>query len=312
MVGTNGENAPWPWKAVTSVVDFFSKPTNTVKVLDFVPVVGPFARGVKASFDEKYSAEQNKDIAMGYVDILAGAAIATGVGAPEGAAAIKLAEAGTDAVLVAAADAAVEVGGEVAANEVATIAADSASEVVLESAVEADSAAVGQVPLFVGLKGSLAITAAQLAPDLADCHKLAKFVIKEPCKQLLLNEAKAKQKAMEDKAKEQREYDRELNAAEALAAEDRAQADSISEVFEKTGLWDYVPPSVVAPSPQQHDEPVLAHDVVSTAYHPDLEPMPQPQSGPAPPSNVDMLRVPAALVLTGVVIYGAYSAYAGA
>ena len=299
MVGTNGENAPWPWKAVTSVVDFFSKPTNTVKVLDFVPVVGPFARGVKASFDEKYSAEQNKDIAMGYVDILAGAAIATGVGAPEGAAAIKLAEAGTDAVLVAA-------------DESATIAADSASEVVLESAVEADSAAVGQVPLFVGLKGSLAITAAQLAPDLADCHKLAKFVIKEPCKQLLLNEAKAKQKAMEDKAKEQREYDRELNAAEALAAEDRAQADSISEVFEKTGLWDYVPPSVVAPSPQQHDEPVLAHDVVSTAYHPDLEPMPQPQSGPVPPSNVDMLRVPAALVLTGVVIYGAYSAYAGA
>jgi len=295
MVGTNGENAPWPWKAVTSVVDFFSKPTNTVKVLDFVPVVGPFARGVKASFDEKYSAEQNKDIAMGYVDILAGAAIATGVGAPEGAAAIKLAEAGTDAAV-----------------ESATIAADSASEVVLESAVEADSAAVGQVPLFVGLKGSLAITAAQLAPDLADCHKLAKFVIKEPCKQLLLNEAKAKQKAMEDKAKEQREYDRELNAAEALAAEDRAQADSISEVFEKTGLWDYVPPSVVAPSPQQHDEPVLAHDVVSTAYHPDLEPMPQPQSGPVPPSNVDMLRVPAALVLTGVVIYGAYSAYAGA
>jgi len=304
MVGTNGESAPWIWKAVTSVGDFFSKPTNTVKVLDFVPVVGPFARGVKASFDEKYSAEQNKDIAMGYVDILAGAAIATGVGAPEGAAAIKLAEAGTDA--------AVEYVGLVAADESATIAADSASEVVLESAVEADSAAVGQVPLFVGLKGSLAITAAQLAPDLADCHKLAKFVIKEPCKQLLLNEAKAKQKAMEDKAKEQREYDRELNAAEALAAEDRAQADSISEVFEKTGLWDYVPPSVVAPSPQQHDEPVLAHDVVSTAYHPDLEPMPQPQSGPVPPSNVDMLRVPAALVLTGVVIYGAYSAYAGA
>ena len=295
MVGTNGENAPWPWKAVTSVVDFFSKPTNTVKVLDFVPVVGPFARGVKASYDKDGSAEQNKDLAMGSVDILAGAAIATGVGAPEGAAAIKLAEAGTDAAV-----------------ESATIAADSASEVVLESAVEADSAAVGQVPLFVGLKGSLAITAAQLAPDLADCHKLAKFVIKEPCKQLLLNEAKAKQKAMEDKAKEQREYDRELNAAEALAAEDRAQADSISEVFEKTGLWDYVPPSVVAPSPQQHDEPVLAHDVVSTAYHPDLEPMPQPQSGPVPPSNVDMLRVPAALVLTGVVIYGAYSAYAGA
>ena len=299
MVGTNGESAPWIWKAVTSVGDFFSKPANTVKVLDFVPVVGPFARGVKASYDKDGSAEQNKDLAMGSVDILAGAAIATGVGAPEGAAAIKLAGAGTDAVLVAA-------------DESATIAADSASEVVLESAVEADSAAVGQVPLFVGLKGSLAITAAQLAPDLADCHKLAKFVIKEPCKQLLLNEAKAKQKAMEDKAKEQREYDRELNAAEALAAEDRAQADSISEVFEKTGLWDYVPPSVVAPSPQQHDEPVLAHDVVSTAYHPDLEPMPKPQSGPVPPSNVDMLRVPAALVLTGVVIYGAYSAYAGA
>ena len=297
MVGTNGESAPWIWKAVTSVGDFFSKPANTVKVLDFVPVVGPFARGVKASFDKDGSAEQNKDLAMGSVDMAMIPVMATGVGIPEGEAAIL------------AADAAVEVGGEVAANEVATIAA---SEVVLDSAVEAESAAVGKVPLFVDLKGGLAITAAQLAPDLADCHKLARFVIKEPCKQLLLNEAKAKQKAMEDKAKEQREYDRELNAAEALAAEDRAQADSISEVFEKTGLWDYVPPSVVAPSPQQHDEPVLAHDVVSTAYHPDLEPMPQPQSGPVPPSNVDMLRVPAALVLTGVVIYGAYSAYAGA
>ena len=269
-----------------------------MKVLDFVPPVGAPARGMKAwLYDKDGSAEQNKDLAMGSVDMAAGAAMATGVGIPEGAAAIV------------AADAAVEVGGEVAANEVATIAT---SEVVLDSAVEAESAAVGKVPLFVGLKGGAAITAAQLVPDLADCHKLGKLVIKEPCKQLLLNEAKAKQKAMEDKAKEQREYDRELNAAEALAAEDRAQADSISETFEKMGLWEYVPPSVVAPSPQQHDEPVLAHDVVSTAYHPDLEPMPKPQSGPVPPSNVDMLRVPAALVLTGVVIYGAYSAYAGA
>ena len=124
-----------------------------------------------------------------------------------------------------------------------------------------------------------------------------------------MNEAKSKQKAMEDKATEAREFaEGELYAA----AADRAQADSICEVFVNTGLWDYVPPSVAAPSPQQHDEPVLAHDVVSTAYHPDLEPMPKPQSGPVPPSNVDMLRVPAALVLTGVVIYGAYSAYAGA
>ena len=153
--------------------------------------------------------------------------------------------------------------------------------------------AVKSIPKFMGPGGTLVVAATPAVIKLAI----------------------AKQKAEEAK---QEAKQRALEKIKAIKAEQlRLQADIWEQAFEDQGVWDtdFRPQLVpaIAQSPQQEDdEPMLAHDVVAPTLEPDLQPMQSVSAPLSAPEPANLQTTGAALVLTGVVLYAAYSSYASA
>ena len=130
--------------------------------------------------------------------------------------------------------------------------------------------------------------------DLAHRKKLGKLT--PHCKSL------AKQEA-EERAEEQKK----LNDAWT----NYLVTDTYTREFDKQGIWDvdFRPKKVPDLVPQEEDEPVLAHDVVPPTLEPDLRMI---QQFPSAPQSSSATQRVAAVVLTSVLLYAAYSAYVSA
>lgn len=261
------------WKTLPAVAD----PEMAANVFDFAPGLNVAVRGVQVGVDEitgnKKHALYHK--VMLTADTLADVAIAGsfGAGTPEAEVALGIEQ--------------------VAAKEAAAVAAK-----------ELEQVAAKEVPILVPWKqGGKLITVLQigeLGADLVDSKLDANKQQVDNLKarldavarrdQALIDAAIAKRDADDRKKTPEKEQQRLDGYAALKDAATRRQEDAT--------------PAPMTPAPHTDDEPVQVHNKPEVTMDPDLVPDAATPSVP----QLD-LRGPATIVLAGVVLYGAYSAY---
>lgn len=161
------------------------------------------------------------------------------------------------------------------------------------------------IPKIMGGKPMVVMAVGTPALSLTDCKKYA-----------LTPHCKTVAKQHKEEAKQHKEEAKQRALEKIKAEQLRLQADIWEQAFEDQGVWDtdFRPQLVpaIAQSPQQEDEPMLAHDVVPPTLEPDLQPMQSVSAPVSAPEPANLQTTGAALVLTGVVLYAAYSTYASA
>jgi hypothetical protein len=263
------------WKTLPAVAD----PEMAANVLDFAPGLNVAVRGVQVGVDEitgnKKHALYHK--VMLTADTLADVAIAGSVGAgtPEAEVALGIEQ--------------------VAAKEAAAVAAK-----------ELEQVAAKEVPVLVPWKqGGKLITGLQivdLGANLVDSKLDANKQQVDNLKarldavarrdQALIDAAIAKRDADDRKKTPEKEQQRLDGYAALKDAATRRQEDAT--------------PAPMTPAPHTDDAPVQVHNKPEVTMDPDLVPDAATPSAVVPQLD---LRGPATIVLAGVVLYGAYSAY---
>ena len=272
----------------------FATPDNVANITDFVPVLGPEVRGIQIAVAETtgygkenepfYEAAGGVDLAVTYAALFsAGTALAP---AEAGGA---VARQGLRETLFVAEEA------EIAAQE-AEIATST------EAAAKGDAA----LPVMVGWsKGGNAITGLQLTKlgsdtvnKKLDANKQqvdnlkARLDAVAKRDQALIDAAIAKRDADDRKKTPEKEQQRLDGYAALKDAATRRQEDAT--------------PAPMTPAPHTDDAPVQVHNKPEVTMDPDLVPDAATPSAVVPQLD---LRGPATIVLAGVVLYGAYSAY---
>ena len=263
------------WKTLPAVAD----PEMAANITDFGPGLNVAVRGVQVGVDEitgnKKHALYHK--VMLTADTLADVAIAGSVGAgtPEAEVALGIEQ--------------------VAAKEAAAVAAK-----------ELEQVAAKEVPVLVPWKqGGKLITVLQigeLGADLVDSKLDANKQQVDNLKarldavarrdQALIDAAIAKRDADDRKKTPEKEQKRLDGYAALKDAATRRQEDAT--------------PAPMTPAPHTDDAPVQVHNKPEVTMDPDLVPDAATPSAVVPQLD---LRGPATIVLAGVVLYGAYSAY---
>ena len=263
------------WKTLPAVAD----PEMAANITDFGPGLNVAVRGVQVGVDEitgnKKHANYHKFMLT--ADTLADVAIAGSVGAgtPEAEVALGIEQ--------------------VAAKEAAAVAAK-----------ELEQVAAKEVPLLVPWKqGGKLITVLQLGELGADVvnSKLdankqqvdnlkARLDAVAKRDQALIDAAIAKRDADDRKKTPEKEQQRLDGYAALKDAATRRQEDAT--------------PAPITPAPHTDDAPVQVHNKPEVTMDPDLVPDAATPSAVVPQLD---LRGPATIVLAGVVLYGAYSAY---
>ena len=263
------------WKTLPAVAN----PEMAANMSDFAPGLNVAVRGVQVGVDEitgnKKHALYHK--VMLTADTLADVAIAGSVGAgtPEAEVALGIEQ--------------------VAAKEAAAVAAK-----------ELEQVAAKEVPVLVPWKqGGKLITVLQigeLGADLVDSKLDANKQQVDNLKarldavarrdQALIDAAIAKRDADDRKKTPEKEQQRLDGYAALKDAATRRQEDAT--------------PAPITPAPHTDDAPVQVHNKPEVTMDPDLVPDAATPSAVVPQLD---LRGPAAIVLAGVVLYGAYSAY---
>lgn len=263
------------WKTLPAVAD----PEMAANITDFGPGLNVAVRGVQVGVDEitgnKKHANYHKFMLT--ADTLADVAIAGSVGAgtPEAEVALGIEQ--------------------VAAKEAAAVAAK-----------ELEQVAAKEVPLLVPWKqGGKLITVLQLGElgaDLVDSKLDANKQQVDNLKarldavakrdQALIDAAIAKRDADDRKKTPEKEQQRLDGYAALKDAATRRQEDAT--------------PAPITPAPHTDDAPVQVHNKPEVTMDPDLVPDAATPSAVVPQLD---LRGPATIVLAGVVLYGAYSAY---
>jgi hypothetical protein len=263
------------WKTLPAVAN----PEMAANMSDFAPGLNVAVRGLQVGVDEitgnKKHALYHK--VMLTADTLADVAIAGSVGAgtPEAEVALGIEQ--------------------VAAKEAAAVAAK-----------ELEQVAAKEVPVLVPWKqGGKLITVLQigeLGADLVDSKLDANKQQVDNLKarldavarrdQALIDAAIAKRDADDRKKTPEKEQQRLDGYAALKDAATRRQEDAT--------------PAPMTPAPHTDDAPVQVHNKPEVTMDPDLVPDAATPSAVVPQLD---LRGPAAIVLAGVVLYGAYSAY---
>lgn len=263
------------WKTLPAVAN----PEMAANMSDFAPGLNVAVRGLQVGVDEitgnKKHALYHK--AMLTADTLADVAIAGSVGAgtPEAEVALGIEQ--------------------VAAKEAAAVAAK-----------ELEQVAAKEVPVLVPWKqGGKLITVLQigeLGADLVDSKLDANKQQVDNLKarldavarrdQALIDAAIAKRDADDRKKTPEKEQQRLDGYAALKDAATRRQEDAT--------------PAPMTPAPHTDDAPVQVHNKPEVTMDPDLVPDAATPSAVVPQLD---LRGPATIVLAGVVLYGAYSAY---
>ena len=284
-------------------------PDSVGMVLDAAPFAGAMWRCGQAGADELFHATDRGV----FHDTMCGVGIAaTGTTVAMGGLNTPATSTAAVAARVAAegSEAAAVVGGDVFASleglqgeelEAALTAGTEGGAAAADEVTAAEEAVTAvknpaKIPVLHSWPGMVAVIAAPPIVSLTDCKKLGRLT--PHCKTLV---------------KQQKEEAKQLALEKIKAEQLRLEADIWEQAFEDQGVWDtdFRPQLVpaIAQSPQQEDEPMLAHDVVPPTLEPDLQPM---QSVSAPLQSANLQTTGAALVLTGVVLYAAYSTYASA
>ena len=281
----------------------FATPDNVANMADFVPVLGPEVRGIQIAVAETtgygkenepfYEAAGGVDLAVTYAALFSGG---TALAPAEAGGAV--ARQGLRETLFFAEEA------EIAAQEaeIASTLPMSASVGETEAAAKGDAA----LPVMVGWsKGGNAITGLQLIKLGSDTvnRKLdankqqvdnlkARLDAVARRDQALIDAAIAKRDADDRKKTPEKEQQRLDGYAALKDAATRRQEDAT--------------PAPMTPAPHTDDAPVQVHNKPEVTMDPDLVPDAATPSAVVPQLD---LRGPATIVLAGVVLYGAYSAY---
>jgi hypothetical protein len=261
------------WKTLPAVAD----PEMAANITDFGPGLNVAVRGVQVGVDEitgnKKHALYHK--VMLTADTLADVAIAGSVGAgtPEAEVALGIEQ--------------------VAAKEAAAVAAK-----------ELEQVAAKEVPLLVPWKqGGKLITVLQLGElgaDLVDSKLDANKQQVDNLKARLDAVAKRDQ-ALIDAAK------RDADDRKKTPEKEQQRLDGYAALKDAaTRRQEDATPAPITPAPHTDDAPVQVHNKPEVTMDPDLVPDAATPSAVVPQLD---LRGPATIVLAGVVLYGAYSAY---